>query len=59
MWFDACARGANWCFLGIPKYAIINLKINYFKDSKSKRGGKGQGLIQSSTTPDPGYHIGN
>ena len=24
----------------------------------SKKGGKGQESIQSSTTPDPGYHIG-
>ena len=25
---------------------------------KSKKGGKNQESIQSSTTPDPGYHMG-
>ena len=25
---------------------------------ESKKGGKDQESIQSSTTPDPGYHIG-
>ena len=25
---------------------------------ESKKGGKDQELIQSSTTPDPGYHTG-
>ena len=28
--------GAICCILSIPKYAIINLKINYLKDNKSK-----------------------
>ena len=27
--------------------------------SESKKGGKDQELIQSSTTPDPGYHMGS
>ena len=26
--------------------------------SKSKKGGKDKDSIQSSTTPDPGYHMG-
>ena len=26
--------------------------------SESKKGGKDQESIQSSTTPDPGYHMG-
>ena len=35
---------------------------NIFLDEKyieSKKGGKDQKSIQSSTTPDPGYHMGN
>ena len=27
-------------------------------DNQGKKGGKDQETIQSSTTPDPGYHIG-
>ena len=28
------------------------------KTSQRKKGGKDQDKIQSSTTPDPGYHMG-
>ena len=28
-------------------------------NNESKKGGKDQESIQSSTTPDPGYHMGN
>ena len=28
-------NGAIWCILSVPKYVIINLKINNFKDNKS------------------------
>ena len=28
-------NGAIWCNLGVPKYAITNLKFNNFKDNKS------------------------
>ena len=31
----------------------------YIKSNKSKKGGKNQVSIQSSTTPDPGYHMGS
>ena len=41
---DICARGfgemlpgAIWCILSVPKYAIINIKINKFKDNKSTK----------------------
>ena len=30
-----------------------------FAFNKSKKGDKDQELIQSSTTPKPGYHVGN
>ena len=28
-------NGAIWCILSVPKYVIMNLKINNFKDNKS------------------------
>ena len=28
-------NGAIWCILSVPKYDIIHLKINNFKDKKS------------------------
>ena len=36
---------------------IFKLARN-MKVAKSKKGDKDQELIQSSTTPDPGYHMG-
>ena len=42
----------------------IDRKRNYVRNSdisqgpQSKKGGKDQGSIQSSTTHDPGYHMG-
>ena len=37
------------------KYGDNILLLIYYK---SKKGGKSQESIQSSTTPDPGYHMG-
>ena len=34
---------------------MLHLHIKY----QSKKGGKDQESIQSSTTPDPGYHLGS
>ena len=35
-----------------PKYVVLCVQY------ESKKGGKDQQLIQSSTTPDPGYQMG-
>ena len=35
---------------------VLTLKNNFLH--KSKKDGKDQESIQSSTTPDPGYHMG-
>ena len=37
---------------------VIFIKCLQSLFKKSKTEGKDQGLIQSSTTPDPGYHMG-
>ena len=43
-------------------YRTISLDIPFFfrlfKRLQSNKGGKHQESIQSSTTPDPGYHMG-
>ena len=38
-------------------YSVVN-KTNTEHYIISKKGGKDQESIQSSTTPDPGYHMG-
>ena len=38
-------------------YYIYTLKRELVDTNKSKEGGKDQETIQSSTTPDPGYHM--
>ena len=48
-------KGTNSLFL---REMITNLKVNKTTSSQSKKGGKDQESIQSSTTPDPGYNIG-
>ena len=43
--------------LGKKGQGIVNpIQVNIVK--KSKQGGKDLEWIQSSTTPDPGYHLG-
>ena len=37
---------------------VIEAINEYFGDQERKKDGKNQGMIQSSTTPDPGYHMG-
>ena len=45
-----------------PEYSQAEthtLKEEHIKDiNQSKKDGKDQEMIQSSTTPDPGYHMG-
>ena len=37
---------------------MIETKWTAYQNKQSKKDGKDQETIQSSTTPDPGYHMG-
>ena len=41
--------------IGVRNFWTNNIVSRY---NESKKGGKDRELIQSSTTPDPGYHMG-
>ena len=40
------------------KTSLGAIRNQYGKNHPSKKGGKDQESIQSSATPDPGYHMG-
>ena len=39
-------------------WTILNLSMSHLLVHKKKNGGNDKETIQSSTTPDPGYHVG-
>ena len=51
-------RGLDIFYWPNPRPMFVVKAHKMFSSHKSKKGCKDQETIQSSTTPDPGYHMG-